>query len=110
MVQRVRLGAGLVLFTYVTTHLLNHSLGMISLGAAEAGRPWFLGFWRSPLVWPVLYASLTLHIALALWAIFRRRHLRLPRWELVRLSLGLCIPVLLFTHIFGTRVQHTVLG
>ncbi len=110
MTQRLRLFSGLVLFTYVTSHLLNHALGMISLGAAEAGRLWFTDFWRFPLPTLVLYTSLTLHITLALWAIYRRRHLRLPRWELVRLALGLCIPVLLFTHIFGTRVQHTVLG
>src|SRR4051794_21340975 len=104
MIQRLRLGSGLVLFTYVTTHLLNHALGMISLEAAEAGRWWFTGFWRNPLATLVLYSSLTTHIALALWAIYRRRHLRLPGWELARLTLGLCIPLLLFQHAFGTRV------
>jgi adenylate cyclase len=110
MMQRLRLGSGLVLFTYVTTHLLNHALGMVGLDAAEAGRLWFTGFWRWPLVTLALYSSLTVHIALGLWALYRRRTLRLPRWELVRLTLGLCIPVLLFTHIFGTRVPHSLLG
>jgi adenylate cyclase len=110
MIQRWRLLTGLVLFTYVTTHLLNHALGMISLDTAEAGRLWFTGFWRFAIPTLVLYASLTVHIALGLWAIYRRRTLRMPRWEIVRLTLGLCIPLLLFTHIFGTRVQHTVLG
>jgi adenylate cyclase len=110
MIQRLRLVTGLVLFTYVTSHLLNHALGVVSLGTAEAGRLWFLGFWRSPLAAPVLYASLTVHIALGLYAIYRRRHLRLPAWEIVRLTLGLCIPLLLIGHVFGTRVQHMVLG
>lgn len=110
MIQRLRLATGLVLFTYVTTHLLNHALGMVSLDAAEAGRLWFTAFWRWPLATLALYASLTVHIALGLWAIYRRRTLRLPRWELVRLSLGLCIPALLFNHIFGTRVPHSALG
>src|SRR6478672_2221555 len=41
MTQRLRLAAGLVLFSYVASHLLNHALGMISLEAAGAGRVWF---------------------------------------------------------------------
>ncbi len=35
MVRRLRLCSGLVLFAYVTTHLANHSLGLISLDAME---------------------------------------------------------------------------
>ena len=35
MLQRLRLTTGLVLFSYVTSHLLNHSLGLISIQAAE---------------------------------------------------------------------------
>ena len=37
MIRRLRLWSGLTLFVYVGTHLLNHALGIISLGAAEAG-------------------------------------------------------------------------
>ena len=108
--QRLRLIMGLVLFTYVTTHLLNHALGMIWLQAAESGRVWFIGFWRNPVATSVLYTSLIGHITLALWAVYRRRHLRLPRWEIVRLALGLSIPLLLFQHIFSTRVSAVALG
>jgi adenylate cyclase len=110
MIQRSRLAAGLVLFTYVATHLLNHALGIVSLGAAEAGRLWFTAFWRFPLATFVLYTSLIVHIGLALYAIYRRRHFRLPRWELLRIALGLSIPVLLMAHLFGTRVQYAVMG
>src|SRR5215510_8718225 len=38
----VWLWSGLVLFTYVATHLANHVLGLISLEAMETGRAWFL--------------------------------------------------------------------
>jgi adenylate cyclase len=110
MIQRIRLLGGLVLFTYVTTHLLNHSLGLISLQAAEAGRAWFVAVWRQPVVTAILYSSLIAHVALALWAIYRRRHLRLPRWEIVRLILGLLIPLQLINHVFGTRVAHEAFG
>ena len=31
------MGSGLILFTYIGAHLLNHALGLISLDVAEAG-------------------------------------------------------------------------
>jgi adenylate cyclase len=46
--RRVRLASGLVLFAYVTTHLANHALGLVSLDAMEAGRVYFLALWRAP--------------------------------------------------------------
>ncbi len=110
MTQRLRLISGLVLLTYVTSHLLNHSLGVISLGTAEAGRFWFIGLWRNPLGTTVLYLGLSCHLTLVLWALYRRRHLRLPAWELVRLTLGLLIPLQLLQHVLGTRVQHEAFG
>jgi adenylate cyclase len=110
MLQRLRLATGLVLFTYVTSHLLNHSLGLISIQAAEAGRVWFTAVWRHPLGTSLLYGSLLLHIALALVAIYRRRHFRVPRWEILRLALGLAIPWFLHQHAFATRAIHEVSG
>jgi adenylate cyclase len=110
MSQRLRLLSGLVLFTYVTTHLLNHALGLVSLEAAEAGRLWFIAFWRHPLGTMLLYGSLLTHFTLVLWAVYRRQHLRLPRWEIIRLGLGVTIPFLLLQHVFGTRVSHEVAG
>jgi adenylate cyclase len=110
VLQRLRLLSGLVLFTYVSSHLLNHSLGMISLGAAEAGRLVFVAVWRHPLATVLLYGGLLTHLTLVLYAVFQRRHLRIPRWEILRLCLGLAIPVLLIRHAFGARVVHEVAG
>ena len=36
MIGRLRLWSAYVLFAYVTTHLLNHALGLISLRVIEA--------------------------------------------------------------------------
>jgi hypothetical protein len=47
--RRVRLWSGLALFAYVTTHLANHALGLVSFTALEVGRGWFLLLWRNPL-------------------------------------------------------------
>jgi class 3 adenylate cyclase len=47
LVRKLRLAAGLTLFTYVLLHLTNHSLGLVSYQAMEAGLGWALVLWRS---------------------------------------------------------------
>ena len=110
MIRRVRLATGLVLFVYVTTHLANLTLGLLSVEAMEAGRSWFLLLWRNPAGTLLLYASLALHLALALWAIYQRRRLRMPAAEAAQLVLGLAVPILLLGHIVGTRGAHELFG
>ncbi|MCG8355695.1 MAG: adenylate/guanylate cyclase domain-containing protein [Kiloniellales bacterium] len=108
--RRLRLGSGLILFVFVTTHFLNHALGLVSLEVLEAGRELFLRLWRN---WPatiLLYAALLLHMALALWAVYQRRSLSMPPWELTQLLLGLAIPPLLTLHILGTRLAFELFG
>jgi adenylate cyclase len=104
--RRVRLAAGLVLFAYLATHLLNHALGLLSLATMEAGRTWFLAFWRNPVATLALYGALATHVALALWSLYQRRSLRMPAWEAAQLLLGLMIPPLLVSHLVGTRLAH----
>jgi adenylate cyclase len=106
--RQIRLGAGLVLFTYVATHLLNHALGLISLAAMEEGAVWFLRLWRNPLGTAVLYGALILHALLALWFLYERRTLRMPLWQATQAGLGLCIPPLLLGHIMGTRMAYAL--
>ncbi len=103
---RLRLWSGCVLFTYVTLHLANHALGLISLDAMEAGRVWFLALWRNPLGAVLLYSAFITHILMALWSIYRRRTWRMPAWEATQLALGLTIPVLLAAHVVGTRLAN----
>ena len=109
-VRVLRLGAGLVLLTYLATHYLNHALGIMSLAAMEAGRVWFLWFWRQPLVSLVLYTALVTHVFLGLWALYRRRTLRMPAWEATQLVLGLTIPPILASHVVGNRLAHELYG
>jgi len=94
-----------VLVAYLTTHLGNHALGLVSLDAMEAGREWFLLLWRNPVGTVVLYGALAVHFGLALRSLYRRRHLRMPAWEATQLGLGLLIPPLLVSHIVGTRLS-----
>jgi adenylate cyclase len=45
MTRRLRLAPGLVRLTYVTMHLLNHALGLISLAAMERTLVWVSAIW-----------------------------------------------------------------
>ena len=110
VVRQTRLWLGLVLFTYLTTHFLNHALGLVSIDAMLAGRGWFVLLWRSHLGTLTLYTALLGHLFLAYWSLYRRRTLRMPGWEALQLSLGLTIPLLLVWHVVGTRLAHEVAG
>ena len=108
--RRLRLTTGLILFAFVTTHLVNHTLGLVSLDAMEAGRWWFTAVWRSGFGTLLLYGAVLIHIALAFWALYQRRHLRLPAADAWQLGLGLVPPVLLASHVVGTRLAHEAYG
>jgi len=110
MVRRLRLVSGLVLFTYVPTHLLNMMLGLVSFPALEAGRDLFLGIWRPTPQSILLYGSLLVHLALAFYAIFRRESLVMPPVEALRYVFGIFIIPLAALHILGTRLVHEVYG
>lgn len=107
LIRYARLCSGLVLFSFVATHLSNHALGLVSLATMEGGRVWFLAVWRSAAGTALLYPALSVHIALALYSLHQRRHFRIPLWEALQLLLGLAVPGLLAAHIVGTRLAHT---
>ncbi len=110
MRRRLHLITGLILFTYVLTHLINHALGLISLDALESGRRVFNLIWRNPVMSTALYGAILVHIGSALWSIFRRRRLVMPPWEAVQILFGLSIPPLITLHVLGTRFAHEVYG
>jgi adenylate cyclase len=69
-----------------------------------------VGLWRSGPGTVALYASFATHNLLALWALYRKRTLRMPAWEAAQLTLGLLVPPLLVWHVVGTRLAHEVAG
>jgi adenylate cyclase len=108
MVGRLRLWSGYVLFFYVVTHLLNHTLGLISLRILEAGRHWFVLLWHNPVGQTVLYGALFGHFFLALWSLYQRRALKLSSWEWTQWILGALIIPLGAVHVVGTRLAHAL--
>lgn len=99
-----RLVTGLTLYTYVLLHLSNHALGIFSLDIMEAVQPFSVGLFRTWWLGSVLGLAAFIHLSLAFWSIYLRRHFRIPAWEATQLGLGLCIPVLLVNHFVSTRV------
>ena len=73
---QLRTISGVVLFAYVLTHMLNHSLGLASLQAMDAWR-WVLS-WQFPGGWIVILAAALTHSAHALWSLYDRRVMRMP--------------------------------
>jgi adenylate cyclase len=106
----LRTVTGLVIGLYVTMHLSNHALGLISVHAQESVRPWVMALWHSPPGQVLLYGSLSTHAVIALLILFRRRHYYMPAWEAIQILLGLTIPYLLLVHIVNTRGTRILTG
>jgi len=98
------------MFLYVTTHFVNHSLGLVSVGVMDAALERIYKVWASDLGTLCLYGAFTVHYSLALWALWLRRSLKMPVAEALQLALGFCIPFLLTEHVLQTRVADTFYG
>jgi len=103
-----RLGSGLVMLSYLSMHLANHALGLVSLSAAEAGLRWSIALWQSVPGTVALYGAFAIHFALALNTLYQRRHWQLPFTEWLRLWSGFGLPLLLIGHAVSTRLAVTM--
>ena len=110
MIRRVRLFSGLVMLAYVTMHLLNHAVGLVSLPAMEMVLAEVFRIWSNPPAQALLYGSFLVHYILALWALWERRTLRLQAGELIQVMLGFAIPILLAHHVVATRISEDFFG
>jgi adenylate cyclase len=108
--RALRMASGLILFTYIGAHLLNHALGLISLDAAEAGMTIAVEVWYSLPGTFLLYGAAATHFLMALWAIYERRTFLLPPLELIRIALGFTLPILLIGHAAATRLAYEMFG
>ncbi|MDF1749309.1 MAG: adenylate/guanylate cyclase domain-containing protein [Alphaproteobacteria bacterium] len=111
MLRRLRLITGLILFFYVSLHLLPLILGNHSLAVMEFVRPGLHGIWES---WPglvFLYGALLIHLGLGFYAVYARRRWKGIRLgEVLQLASGIAVPVLLCLHIVSTRIAAMKYG
>ena len=101
---------GAILAVYIVTHLVNHALGVISIDVQERLLEVLAPIWQSVPGTLVLYGALITHALLGLYALWVRKTLRMPPWELAQLVFGLAVPLLLMPHVFGTRIAFELLG
>ena len=108
--RQVRLVCGLVVFSYVTSHFLNHALGNISVEAMEIGVHYHTAFWQFLPVAVAFYTAALTHTGLGIWAFYQRREFRWRAIEPLQLALGLSIPLLIMFHVVGVRLGVTLFG
>ena len=110
IVRSMRLSTGLILFGYATSHFISHSFGIRSIAAMDAARSILIDPWQTSAGLVALYGSFLIHGLLGLFALYRRRHLRMPASEAWQLALGLSIPLLLIPHAAGVRIGYSFFG
>ena len=70
--QRLRIASGLILFTFATTHFLNHAVGLVDLETMHEVQAWRQVVTRSLPGTIVLALALVTHIGLGLFKLARR--------------------------------------
>ncbi len=109
-VPHFRIGSGLVMFTFVVTHLINHALGLVSLDLMEAGQEFRQFITRSTPGTALLVAAASVHFVLGFSRFLNARTWRLGWRNAIQLASGLLIPILLVRHVLGTRGAHEMFG
>jgi adenylate cyclase len=107
--NNLRLTSGLVLLSFVICHLTAHAFLLVSLAAADTAFDMTMTAWRTAAGTAILFAAFLVHYANALYSIYIRQTLRLAAWQWVQIALGLSIPLLLMSHVLGTRLAEILL-
>ncbi len=108
--RRLRLASGLVLFAYVATHLIDHSLGNAGIAAMDAMLLVQKWIWQGVIGTALLYGALSVHAALGLWSLYARRYVGWTPTEIAQLVLGLAVPPMLANHVTVTRLTLVLYG
>jgi len=108
--RNLRLISGLILFAFVFTHLVNHSLGLVSLQAMEDFRAVRIAVTRSWAGTGILLLAAIVHAILGVEKIISRRLSAISPRGLLQIATGMLIPVLLARHLIGMRISHELFG
>lgn len=105
--MRAMIATGMVMFLFISMHLANLALGLVSVQLMEDWRWALTGIWTSfPPLKLVLMVSLVLHFLMALLSIFYRNTLRIPAYDMAQLVAGVMIIPLLAPHVFGVMAAE----
>ena len=107
--SNLRLASGLVLLSFVICHLTAHAFLLVSFNVADIAFDITMTAWRTAAGTALLLTAFLVHYANALYSIYIRQTLRLPPWQWLQIALGLSIPLLLMSHVLGTRLAEIFL-
>jgi len=110
MIRSLSIVSGLILFAFITTHLLNLTLGIFSIELLESSRPYFFVLWTSFPVELLLVLALLIHPLLGLRSLYFRNTLRMSAQDKVQLISSLMIIPLLIPHLFAIKAGEQILG
>lgn len=102
--RKLRMISGLYLLGYVTCHLLNLGLGVISVDLMDQARPYLSGLWTEGMLGYVMLCALLVHYLIGLWAIFTRPSISGTSQDIVQALSGLAVLPLLATHAVGVAM------
>lgn len=101
VLRNLRIVSGLYLLTYITLHLINLSLGLISINAMDVARPYLSGLMGHPMMRPLLLTALLVHYTIGLWSVYSRPRISGTAQDLTQALSGLAIIPLLAIHAIG---------
>jgi adenylate cyclase len=110
IVRHIRLGSGLFLLLFITCHLCNLALGLVSLDTMGRWRGALLIPWQTNFGQALLLAAAIIHAGLGLASLASRHSLAMSRTDWVQLLLGLATPPLLVNHVVGLQVTSDLVA
>lgn len=102
LIRRARMYSGLVIFLYVTVHLVNHSTGLISLETMEGLRQRVSAFNRHIIVTVILYTALLVHALLGFQHLLTRRSFKMSAKDWIQLVTSFILPLALLPHMLAS--------
>ena len=102
IIRQLRIYTGILLFFYSLTHLLNHSVNVISIEAADFVRENYFHFlWKNSIGYFLLYASLIIHIILGFYSILTKKSFKITGREWIQILFPVLALLVLLQHIAG---------
>ena len=109
-IRRVRVYSGMIIFAYVMVHLLNHSLGLISLSTMDNFNRYISLVIKTTLGTTILYSAFLGHMICGFISLFKRRSFKLPAKDCAQILFGILLPWVLLVHVmangYSTRVEN----
>ena len=117
--KRIRLYSGVILFFYALSHLMNHSINVFSLEAADYVKEnYFRLVWKSQVGTILLYGSFLTHVPLGIMSIMTKKSFKisLREWlQIVFIILAMFVLVqhvasmYIFTRSFDSELPYSAL-